>query len=497
MKKTNPALSFIAIIATVAIVFSACRKINESTELGGDLIPAVDNINTFDTLINVLGYNDTFGLSNDSQYLARSEEHFLGLINNDPFFGKTDARIFFELKPSFYPQYPFNRRDSIKIDSIVVVLNYIETYGDTNIAQSLKVYEIDNSNNFRYDSSYLVRKENVTYNTSFPLSLPGQLFFPRNLNDSVKVFRDTTRNQLRIRLDTNFARRLFNYDTTNAYKSDSAFRSFFRGFAIRSEGSGNAIMGFDFGGVNTKLAVYYNHPKVNGGGVRDTTVNYFYFTQLSAAANYVKRDYNGYPSLASLNNGTAPDPILFIQNSPGTYANIKLAGLNTISNRVVHRAELIVEQLYDISDSLFNPPEILYLDAFDNTITSNKKFRAIPYDLRFSNFGEPDFLNPPQFGVIPIISTDASGNKIRIWKFNISRYVQHVFTNTMPAYDLRLYAPFTVSNKFLIPAPTNDPSSIFNLNPTIAKGRIRLIGNTGPADNNPRRMRLRIVYSKL
>ena len=146
MKKTNPALSFIAIIATVAIVFSACRKINESTELGGDLIPAVDNINTFDTLINVLGYNYTFGLFNDSQYLARSEEHFLGLINNDPFFGKTDARIFFELKPSFYPQYPFNRRDSIKIDSIVVVLNYIETYGDTNIAQSLKVYEIDNSN---------------------------------------------------------------------------------------------------------------------------------------------------------------------------------------------------------------------------------------------------------------------------------------------------------------------------------------------------------------
>ena len=38
-----------------------------------------------------------------------------------------------------------------------------------------------------------------------------------------------------------------------------------------------------------------------------------------------------------------------------------LAGL---SNRVVHRAELIVEQVYDISDTIF-PPTNLYLDAYD------------------------------------------------------------------------------------------------------------------------------------
>lgn len=494
MKNRQIVLSFIAIASTIAIVFSACRKINDATELGGDLIPPVDNITTFDTIVEVQAFNDTFGILTDSQYLARSEEHFLGLINSDPFFGKTDARIYLELKPTTYGVYPFARKDSVKIDSIVLVLSYLETYGDTNTAQSVRVFELDNTNNFTSDSAYLIRKENFTYNTAFPLNHLGipHTFIPRNLNDTVKAFRDTTINQLRIKLDTNFARRLFNYDTSNAYKGDSAFKANFKGFAVRSETTGNAVVGIDMAG--SKLAIYYNHPKVNGAGVRDTTVNYFFFTALSAAAQYVKRDYTGTPAEASLNNGALPDPLLYIQNSPGTFATIKIPGLDNVSNRLVHRAELIFEQLYDISDSTFTAPEALYLDAFDNTITGNKKYRGIPFDLAF-NFGQPVNLGP--FGVVPLITKDGSGNTIRTWKFNISRYVQHLFTKTQPLYEMRVYAPFTVSNKYVIPAPSNDPSSIFNLNPTVIKGRVRLIGNTGPGDTNPRRMRLRIIYSKL
>ncbi len=497
MNKRKIVLSFIAIVTTVAIVFSACRKINDATELGGDLIPPVDNITTFDTLIDVQAYNDTFGLVNDSQRLSRSDEHFLGLINNDVLFGKTDARLFVEIKPTTYGVYPFARKDSVNIDSIVLILDYVETYGDTITPQTFKVYEIDQSNNFRSDSNYLIRKENFTYNTSLPLSLPGQTFVPKSFNDSVKAFRDTTANQIRIKLDPNFASRLFNYDTTNAYKSDSSFKTKFKGFAIRSETSGNAIVGIDLGGANTKLAIYYNYAKVVGNRPRDTTVNYFFVTTQSAAANYVKRDYTGTPLLASLNNGPAPDPIVYIQNTPGTFANLKIPGLANLSNRVVHRAELIMEQLYDVSDSTFPPPELMYLDAADPTITTNYKFRTIPYDLLFQpNSGA---LNYGPFGVIPIITTDGTGNKIRTWKFNISRYVQHIVTRTQTSYDLRLLSPFSVRREIYsgtLPDPSNQEIPVF-LNSSIAKGRIRLIGNTGTGDTNPRRLRLRIVYSKL
>jgi hypothetical protein len=491
VKKYYSSLFLLSVVFISLIIAAGCRKINQATDVGGDLIPAVDNITTFDTTITVEAYNDSFGLANDSQFLSRGEEMFLGKINNDPFFGKTDAQMFFELKPSLYGTYPFARKDSVKIDSIVLVLSYLETYGDTNTAQSIKVYELDQGNNFTSDSAYLIRKENFTYNTAAPLSLPGQLFVPRNLNDSVKAFRDTTVNQLRIKLDTNFARRLFNYDTSNAYKTDSIFRARFKGFALRSEGTGNAIMGFSLADINTKLAVYYNYPKPAGAG-RDTTVNYFFFTSLSAAANYIGRDYNGTPFAASV-GGATPDPFVYLQNSPGTFATLKIPGLLNVSNRLIHRAELIAEQVYDISDSTFFPPQLLYLDAFDPAITATKKYRAIPLDVQFSlpNFGSP--INLSSFGVSPTFIVDGSGNRVRTWKFNISRYVQNVLTQKRPLYDLRLFAPFIVSNRYENGGTEAESASIFGVNPTIAKGRIRLGGGNHPTQ----KMRLRLVYSKL
>ncbi len=492
MKNRYFVLSFITIITSVVTLISSCRKINDATELGGGLIPPVDNINTFDTSIEVQAFNDTFGLATDSQYLGRNEVYYLGRINNDPFFGKTDAQMFLELKPLIYGVYPFARRDSVTVDSVVLVLSYLETYGDTTIPQTVNVYELDQSNNFTNDSLYLVRKPNFTFNTAAPLSFPvNQQFIPKNLDDSVKAFRDTTNRQLRIRLDTNFARRLLNYDTNFAYKNDSIFNARFKGFAIRSEGPGNAIVGFNLADINTKLAIYYKIPKRNSAAIDSSTVNYFFFSTLSAAANYVKRDYSGTPLEASV-GGLIQDPIVYLQNSPGTFATLKIPALTTIGNRVIHRAELIMEQVYDVSDKIFPPPEFLYVDAYDPTIVSNKKFRSIPYDIIHDNFGSPGNLNA--FGIVPKVTTDGSGNMIKVWKFNISRYVQHVLTGTVPSYDLRLYAPFTVSNKFIFPRPdANDFTTNFNLNPTIAKGRVRIGGGNHPTQ----KMRLRLVYSKL
>ncbi len=458
--------------------------------MGADLIPAVDNIHTFDTTITVEAYNDTFGLANDSQYLGRSEEMFLGKINNDPFFGKTDAQMFFELKPTVYGAYPFARKDSVKLDSVVLILNYLETYGDTNTAQTLKVYELDQTNNFTSDSAYLIRKQNFTFNTSAPLSLPGQTFLPRNLNDSVKAFRDTTVNQLRIKLDTAFARRLFNYDTTNAYKTDSIFRSLFKGFAVRSEGSGNAIMGFSLAGINTKLAIYYNYPKPAGAG-RDTTVNYFFFTTLSAAANYVGRDYTGTP-VASAAGVATPAPFVYLQNSPGTFATIKIPALAGMSNRLIHRAELIAEQIYDISDSVFYSPQLLFLSYYDSIA---KEFTVPRYNFYQNITGAFNYI---PYGCTPIRKFDGNGNSVNEWRFNISRYIQEILTKKDKYYPLRLSAPFTTVFKYNVYDPaTNsiirtDKGGV-GFNPTVAKGRIRL--NADP--NSSSRIRLRIIYSKL
>lgn len=401
--------------------------------------------------------------------------------------------MFFELKPQFF-KFAFNNRpDSLFIDSVVLVLHHVENYGDTNTVQTVNVYELNQTNNFRSDTAYLVRKNELSYSNL----LGSRTFAPRIIKDSVKTRDgDTTTGQIRIRLNDAFGTRLLSYDSagTGAYAGDSLFRERFKGFAVQSMNSGNAVMGINLYGEHTKLAIYYRYYK-NGLSNIDTAAAAFRFSSNAASANFVTRDYTGTPLIASLNNGAVPDPIIYIQNSPGTFATLKIPDLLNLPNRVVHRAELIVEQLYDISDSTFRPPDFLYLDAFDPTITANPyKFRTVPYDLTIDP--TTGALSLDRFGAAPQMTTDAFGNRIRVWKFNLSRYVQHVLTKTLTNYDLRLFAPLYVFEQFGIP-PGSDQLVRIDVNPAIVKGRIRLHGNNSSTDPNPQRIRLRMVYSKL
>ena len=490
MKHKHPALTLGVLITSTLILLISCKKINESTSLGGDLIPAVDNITTFDTTLEVT-FNDTFSLLTDSTRYNNSYTHFLGQINNDPFFGKTDARLFLELKPSTYKYTFSNKPDSLHIDSVVLVLDYVETFGDTVTSQTINVYEIDKAVDFRYDSSYKIRENNFAKAGL----LGSRTFQPLVLNDSVKAYKDTTANQLRIRLDDSFGQRLLNYDTSasnGAYITDSAFRSKFKGFALESV-SGNAIMGFNLAGANTKLAIYYKDDNGDSPVEKwDTTVAYFKFSenQLSASASYIKRDYAG-TALAASVGGTTPDNLIYIQSTPGSFATIKIPGLAGLNNRLVHRAELIMDQVHDDKDTLF-PPTNLYIDAYDPSVST---YRIIPYDVSFGQTGTP---NLASFGAIPVNTKDALGNSINSWRFNITRYVQHVVNDTEPAYDLRLSEPLYVRELYR-PGVLNSTSTTIEVRVNIAagKGRVRLAGNTGIGDNNPQRMRLRIVYSKI
>ncbi|MDP4262066.1 MAG: DUF4270 family protein [Bacteroidota bacterium] len=499
MKKRQLSLTIGLFITSVFILFTSCRKINEATELGSDLIPPVDNITTFDTTLSVEAYNGLFTLSDpdptllDSTRGHYSDEQFLGLISNDPFFGKTDARMFFELKPPSFKYTFLNTRDSIYIDSVVLVLNYVETYGDSTAQQTVKVYEMPSE--LRVDTGFLTRQDPFGPSGIYGQQLGSKTFIPAGLKDSVKAFQDTTASQLRIPLDTVWGSKLLRYDTSggsnDAYSSDSLFTDKFKGFALQST-SGNAIMGFNLTGANTKLAIYYKYAHGKGLADLDTTVAYFSFkpydTYLlagSAAANYIQRDYSGTPLLAA-QGGTTPDPFVYIQNTPGSFATIKVPGLAGMNNCVVHRAELIAEEVYDISDNNFTPPANLFLDAYDSSLS---KYLLFPYDLSFNSSGG---LSLTSFGVAPINALDGSGNAIKTWHFDISRYIQHVVNKTEHAYNFRIFSPFYVSEQYRPVTGATPVTQIVTVNPGLAKGRVRLAGGTGP-----QRMRLRIVYSRL
>jgi hypothetical protein len=120
VKNNKIALSIIAIVASVAIVFSGCKKINEATELGGGLIPPIDNINTFETFLDIETDNLLFA---DTTKVYFNDDLALGHISNDPEFGVTHADAYFNISSSNYFTYPFINRDSVTIDSVILSLS--------------------------------------------------------------------------------------------------------------------------------------------------------------------------------------------------------------------------------------------------------------------------------------------------------------------------------------------------------------------------------------
>lgn len=483
MNKTNKLyLTFGLFVFSLSLLtFSSCKRINESTELGSDLIPAVDNITTFDTTLTVESFNDVF--VNDSTRILKSDLHFLGKITNDPLFGSTDAQVFMETKPASYP-FSFGRTDSLTIDSVVLVLGYVRTYGDTTIQQNIEVSEINTSNAiFKYDSAYLL-------STSFPTStiLGSKLIFPNQLDDSVKAFRDTTKNQLRIKLSNTFGNRILTDSTV--YKNDSSFRANFKGFAIKSIAGGNGVMAFDLNSTNTKLAFYYSYPKVGGGGVRDTVVTYLRCGTVSANANHVTRNFTGSPFAASL-GGASPDDLIYIDNTPGSFAIVKIPGLPGLNNRIVHRAELVMEQVFSPSDITYTTPDRLFIDFYDS---SKNYFAASLYDF----YNNRTTFNYDQYGTGGRIKSDGSGNQIREWRFNLSRYVQGIVTGKEKYYPLRLYSPFLTVLDYSVYDPGSNTILGRNrgpvqLNSSTTAGRVRL----GGGNHASQKMKFRIVYSKI
>lgn len=464
------------------VLLSSCSKINEATDLGDDIIPGVDGVHTFDTTLTVETYDSIFDPLRDSVRVNRTADHILGNIVQDPFFGKTNAKIFFELKPEFYRwnfSGIYNPDSLVALDSVVMVLDWKATWGDTSAPQRVSVYELDPATTFKTDSFYTLRNE---YFTRLSSPLGTKVFFPYELDDSIKAFQDTTAGQLRIRLNDAFGRRLLDYDTTNAYLSDSAFKVQLKGFAIEADPSfGNALMAFGLTNSDTKLAIYYKYRK---DGKDTTGVGYFRFTGASAQHNYIHRDFSGTPVLAAQND-PGQDDLVYLLNTPGTYAKVKVPALKTFpTDRIINRAEMIIEQVYDPSDRIFTPPEALLLDIFDSTLGD---YRYVPYDFIVDNNNVPI----ASFGFFGKGTIDGAGNPINVWKFNVTRYVQNILTKKESLHDFRLFTAKTVFERL-------GNSGVYQyygttLNSQFAFGRVRVGGGNHPTQ----RMRLRIVYTKI
>jgi len=481
--------TLVSILVLLILTQFSCTKI-DSTTLGTGLIPAVDNVNTFDTSLDVITDN---AFMVDSTRISYAEDHALGIIA-DPVFGTTQANIYFAVSPPLQGNYPFVAKDSVvAIDSVVLQLAYKGVYGDSLSQQTFSVKEMDpavnlvpNISGYRIDTIAPA----VGYATTTVLN-PGFTQNLSELNDEKVLVRkpgDTTRisNVMRIPLDNSFGDRLKNYDTDSAsngaYRSDSLFRVHFRGFAIQnvSPAAPGALAYFNLNSADTKLIVYFRAKKLGAAGVIDTTSAAFPFS-LFINANLVGRTpAGGYQ--ANIGNGNPNDQLLYIQSAPGSYASIKIPGLKGLTNRLIYRAELIVERDEITAPSqTFDLPGVLFLDAIDS---ANNRIATIPnYDFLAQN----NSYNISEFG--GVLRYDNT------YRFSLTRFVQGVVTRKETAHTLRLHSAYFLNPYYHDPNLNIISPYGIQLSSKIGFGRVVVKGGNYP--DPKKKMRVRIIYSKI
>ncbi len=477
------------VLFAINIQFTRCTKL-DPTDIGADLLPPIDNITTFDTTLRVYANNY---LSQDSTRVGLWETHTLGLIDDDPVFGKTEASIYLSLVPNSTNRNPFFSLDSIVgIDSAILSLPYAgAVFGDSNSVQKISVFEISDAD-FTDSVGYPVSRPHFSTVGS---DLAGSLVNFSQFDDEklVVVKSDTQRvnNVLRLPIDPGIGLRFAGYDTSTVYLStgrDSAFQKAFNGLAIRVDGSGspssNALAFFNPGGQNAKLTFYF---RVMRNGVVDTLTTDLvpYYTSANTGAGYGanlihRTPEHEYANLSTTTPIENPEKLL-IQSAPGSYAIVKVPGLSDIPNSIIHRAELSFTPASSSGSDIYASPDLFFLDVIDS---ANNRFVTIREDFYFTNMQTLQY-DIRNFGGF------LSNNK---YGFNLTRYVQGLVTRGNDNYSFRLYAPQHTTVHYAAPgSQTVGGRFVIPVNSQVAKGRAVIFGG----GEQPGSMVLRIIYSKI
>ncbi len=482
--------NFLFLLIAFSALVSACTKI-ATTDIGSGLLPSVDGVNTFDTFIDVTTKN----LADSFIRVNILNDHSLGYVN-DPLFGNTTATVNVQLKPDHYPyKFENTNKDSLYLDSVVLVLGYKGVWGDSTQPIGLRVYEIEPENNFVHDTAY-PNTYNLSRGAELTANQTAKSIDVRTLGQYIHPFKEDslTNNQVRIKLDSSFGLKLLKvFDTLTAYKNDTLFNAYLHGFQIAPDLTGspmmNALMRVNLLDTNTKLALYY---RFTLNGKLDTTVKYFKANQYTSAnCNTITRNTSGAQIANYIPKNSNPyDTLLFMAAGPGAYARIQIPNLNLLPNMIIHRAELLMDQVPDAtnpSEHFLTAPN-LFLAAYS---TDSMRRFTVPNDVTFSS---GYISNLPSFGSLPVPKSNGT-ETYYTYSFDLSRYLQGVVTRKEKTYDMILWAPYNDGVYYAENALLQVGISQSPLNAP-ACGRVRL-GGGSKVPGLPHKMRFHIVYSKI
>jgi hypothetical protein len=325
----------------------------------------------------------TFSIIEDSVSSKDPRFNLLGAIN-DPVFGTTEASFYTQISLSgFSPD--FGVLADVIIDSFIVSFRYGGYYGE--ISEHLfEVYAIDED--LHEDSSYYEFSTVLTQPTNLvPVANNEGYILPKPLVPAV-VGQDTVSPQLRIPLDTLFARQLMQLAETAA--DNEEFIDNFKGLFFKvnngaiSPGSGN-ILYLESTNPASKLTVYYkknNQPEEFDFLISSSLVDF----------NHVDID-NSSTNVDVVLNDTLSGQTEFYAQAFKTRAKIQFPSFDDLpKDIVIHKATLELPVNYFLGDGLY-PSTIVSAAArfqaendqyflLDNNVQYNQQKRAYIINLR-------------------------------------------------------------------------------------------------------------------
>ncbi|WP_107040112.1 DUF4270 family protein [Brumimicrobium mesophilum] len=326
LKKWRKVILLFAAFFCLSITISSCKKKRNpvgASALSSENIMGSDVIDTFQL--------KTYTIEEDSIYSMDPSFNLLGSYN-DEVYGKVDASFYTQLTLSgFSPD--FGDLSTVVIDSAVMAFEFGGYYGDIS-EQLFEVYEI--TDELTRDSSYTRSSVASVGTEQLVPTVNGEgLITPDPLKNAV-VGNDTLNPQLRIPLDTVFARNMLSIAENST--SDADFLQSFKGLhfkvnnSFQSPGEGT-ILYLSSTLPASKMTVYYT---ANGEqGSYD-----FLITGSAIDFNNVVTDYSGTRVEQVINDNDLGQTEFYAQ-AFSTRAKIDFSSIDSLpKNIIIQKATL-------------------------------------------------------------------------------------------------------------------------------------------------------------
>lgn len=301
------------------------RCISPPDYLGYDVIPSQDFLNVkVDTSFTLSAYT-LAGDTLDSRYFT---EAIVGSIY-DEIFGKTQASF---LSAALLGNIGHDFGDNPVIDSVFLILNLKNSFGDPTIPMKLYIHELTDS--LHTDS---------VYNALDPLSEaynPEPIGFTNFQGDS----------ELKVPLSFDWAQKFINADSVSL-STQSDFGKLFYGIYVRTnpfETHNKSVHFFDWTNTNNKIVIYYTKT-IEEDSIASSSFTMFFNTYCKRY-NHFEHDYTAAsPSLKinHLNDTLTQDSVFYIQGLGGVRGMLKLNDLKSWLDSMpiaINRAQLIIER---------------------------------------------------------------------------------------------------------------------------------------------------------